>query len=159
MAKSQKTIPFTSEKYKEMQQKVVKLEAEKEAVMQRLITAREMGDLSENGAYKYAKFELGNIKRQLRRLQGLLDKGFCVPKQVNTKGIIDFASIVTIQLLDGSSQEKTITIVSKHESDPSNGKIAYTSPLGKALMRKTAGDTAVVDTPKGKKEFKVILVK
>lgn len=157
MAKSQKKIPFTSEKYKQMQEKIAKLEAEHEQVMQRLITAREMGDLSENGAYKYAKFELGNIKRQLRRLQGLVSSGFPVPKQLNSSGVIDFGSTAVIQNKD-TLKTSSVMIVSKHESDPSDGKIAYSSPLGKALMRKKAGDAIEFETPKGMQAFKILKV-
>ncbi len=145
MKKTLKTIPFTKEKYQQMKQEVIKLKKQQEEVMERLIVARGMGDLSENGAYKYAKFELGNIKRQLRKLQNLLANGFVVVTNTLSKEIVEFGSKVTVK--DTNDKEKTFVIVSKHESDPSSGKIAYSSPMGQALMRKKVGDLVEVVTP------------
>lgn len=156
MRKVTKTIPFTTKKYKEMQQKVAQLESEREQVMQRLIEARAMGDLSENGAYKYAKFELGNISRQLKRYKNLLAKGFPAPKNTGVKGTIDFGSTVTIEKVDATRKQKTFMIVSEHESDPSQGKLAYSSPIGKELMRKRIGDRITVVTPAGESKFTII---
>ncbi len=179
MTKFLKTIPFTSEKYKEMQQKVVELEELRKEVMKRLITARGMGDLSENGAYKYAKSELGDIGRQLRRFKELLAKGFVAPKNTGPRGLIDFGSEITIEKIGeqtkttvgaksetkgkaeakSKAKSKSFMIVSEHESDPSIGKIAYSSPMGKAVMRKKIGDKVVVETPNGKSEWIVVEVK
>ena len=152
-----KTIPFTTQKYKEMQLKVVELEEEREEVMQRLIEARAMGDLSENGAYKYAKFELGNINRQLKRFKGLLAQGFPAPKNTGVTGSIDFGSTVTIQNMQ-TKKIKSFMIVSGHESDPALGKIAYSSPMGKALMRKKVGDEVIVKTPSGDMKISIIKI-
>lgn len=156
--KVQKTIPFTSQKYKEMQQKVAHLEEEREAVMQRLIEARAMGDLSENGAYKYAKFELGNVSRQLKKYKSLLALGFPAPKNTGPKGVVDFGSEVEIRKDVPGAVSKKFTIVSEHESDPSQGKLAYSSPMGKQLMRKKAGDHIVVETPTGTQRYSIISV-
>jgi transcription elongation factor GreA len=153
-----KTIPFTTAKYKEMQNKVTELEAEREVVMARLVVARGMGDLSENGAYKYAKFELGNIGRQLKRFKNLLAKGFPAPKNTGGKGLIDFGSTVTVQKINQSKKERTFSIVSKHESDPSKGSLAFSSPMGKALMRKMVGDIVIVETPSGNHKYKIISI-
>lgn len=162
MQKVQKTIPFTSAKYKEMQQKVVELTQLREEAMKRLITAREMGDLSENGAYQYAKFELGDIGRQLRRFKSLLAKGFQAPKNVGLKGVIDFGSTVTVEKINtgiklGTSKKQlTFMIVSEHESDPSKGTLAYSSPMGKVLLRKKVGDSVTVKTPVGETDYVII---
>ncbi len=161
MQKIQKTIPFTTAKYKEMQQKVVELTELREEVMKRLVTAREMGDLSENGAYQYAKFELGDIGRQLRRFKSLLAKGFQAPKNIGLKGVIDFGSTVTIEKVipsntKGVKKQLTFMIVSEHESDPSKGTLAYSSPMGKVLLRKKVGDSVTVTTPVGETEYLII---
>ena len=141
-----------------MQTKVKELEAEREVVMARLVVARGMGDLSENGAYKYAKFELGNIGRQLKRFKNLLANGFPAPKNTGGKGLIDFGSEVTVQKMDKTKKERTFTIVSKHESDPTKGSLAFSSPMGKVLMRKKTGDIVIVETPTGNQEYKIISI-
>ena len=127
--------------------------------MERLVTAREMGDLSENGAYKYAKFELGDIGRQLKRFKGLLAEGFPAPKHTGPNGSADFGSIVTIEKCDASKKQLTFTIVSKHESDPVQKKLAYSSPMGKAVMRRNVGDSLTVTTPNGKVAYTLIEIK
>lgn len=154
--KTLKTIPFTTQKYREMQSKVVELEAERKQVMQRLITAREMGDLSENGAYKYAKLELGNIGREIRKYKQLLAQGFIAPKTFGQKGVIDFGSTVTVEKCDETKKQSTFMIVSEHESNPSQGKLAYSSPMGKVLIRKKIGDVVVVQTPNGESKYTII---
>lgn len=137
-----------------MQQKVAELSALREEVMERLVTAREMGDLSENGAYKYAKFELGNIGRQLKRLQHLLEVGYPVEKSTAQSSTVDFGSTVTVQKV-GTQDSKTFTVVSKHESDPSKDLLAFTSPMGKAVMHKTVGDTVTLTTPRGDVSYRI----
>jgi len=145
MKKIVKTVPFTKEKYHEMEIKVISLDKQLEEVKARLVVARGMGDLSENGAYKYAKFEIGNIKRQLRRLNGLLERGFIAVTNTLKKDIVEFGSFVSIKNSDGKTKE--ILIVSKHESNPLEAKIAYSSPMGKVLMRKKVGDIVEVTAP------------
>lgn len=164
MRKILKTIPFTPKKYKEMQKKVEDLEKLRKEVMERLIIARGMGDLSENGAYKYAKFEFGNIGRQLKRYLSLLASGFPAPSNTGPKDLIEFGTQVGLEKLDGEKKDnkkivKNFMIVSEHESDPSIGKIAYSSPMGKSVMRKKLGDKVYVDTPNGKSEWLVIEVR
>jgi len=144
-----KTIPFTKEKYEQMQQKVADLLALRVEVMERLVTAREMGDLSENGAYKYAKFELGNIGRELKKYQGLLDRGYTQERSAASRQVIDFGSVVTVQHSDNPEKNKTFTIVSKHESNPVAGLLAFSSPIGRAVMKKKIGDSVEVLTPRG----------
>lgn len=144
-----KTIPFTKAKYDELQEQYNKLQKELVAVMARLKEAREMGDLSENGAYKYAKFELGNIRRQSSKIKHLLVHGY-VETNLNQSGIIGFGNVVTVKSNKGLYQ---FTLVSQYESDPLASKLSEESPLGKAVFGKTAGDTVSVTSPSGVLEY------
>jgi transcription elongation factor GreA len=153
-----KTIPFTPQKYQEMQDKVVELEQLREEVMKRLITARAMGDLSENGAYKYAKFELGNVKRQLRRFKRLVLYGYAAETKNGAAGVITFGSQVTLENSDESKKQLNFMLVSKHESDPAQNKLSSASPIGSAVMHKKAGQSVVVETPKGETEYLIVRV-
>ena len=144
-----KTIPFTKAKYDELQEQYNKLQKELVAVMARLKEAREMGDLSENGAYKYAKFELGDIRRQSSKIKHLLVHGY-VETNLNQSGIIGFGNVVTVKSNKGLYQ---FTLVSQYESDPLANKLSEESPLGKAVFGKTAGDTVSVTSPSGVLEY------
>ncbi len=142
-------IPFTKAAYEAMQEHVVKLQTELGEVLVRLKDAREMGDLSENGAYKYAKFELGNIRRELRRLGYLINNGEVV---VPASGeIVQFGSTVIVVSADGVTKE--FQLVSKHETNPAVGKISLASPIGTVLSGKKAGDTVTVETPRGQQKY------
>lgn len=148
-------IPFTAEKYNQMQQEFDRLTLLRKEVMVRLQTAREMGDLSENGAYKYAKFELGDIGRRLRELRKLLDAGEIVRVVAAKNGVIVFGSTVTLK---GEAGEITYQFVSEFESDPSQNKLSFASPLGRALRDKKVGDTITVHAPVGAINYKIIEV-
>jgi transcription elongation factor GreA len=138
-------IPFTSEAYQKLKLDLERLTKEQTEVMKRLQIAREMGDLSENGAYIYAKFELGSVRRQIRQLQHLLTNGEVVEKSANSDSV-DFGCAVTLVHND---KEVTYTIVSIHESNLKEHKLSTESPIGKAIMGKRVGDTVQVQVPAG----------
>lgn len=149
-----KLIPFTQEAIDQMQTEYEKYQSERVEVMERLKTAREMGDLSENGAYKYAKFELGRINRQLKYLSAMLEKAFVQDKPNNSQ-IIGFGSRVTIQ---ANSEVHSFLMVNKFESDLTVQKLSLESPLGSALAGKSVGDRISVDTPSGILHYTIIKV-
>lgn len=143
-------IPFTKDTYDQFSKDVEKYNKLRQEVLVRLQTAREMGDLSENGAYKYAKFELGNVNRQLRELHYNLRYGFVAQKtQVD---VVDFGNTVTVQI---SGKNHTYTLVSDRESNPTQNKLSLQSPVGQALFGKRVGDTVTVDTPMGSKTYTI----
>lgn len=143
-------IPFTEETYTQMQNDYKRLLQEEKEILIRLQTAREMGDLSENGAYQYAKFELGSLRRQKSKLNYLLTNGAIAEKKGSTQ--VGFGS--TVMISDGKSS-KTLLMVSKHESNPKENKLSIESPIGKALMHKTVGAKVVVTTPRGDTEYQI----
>jgi transcription elongation factor GreA len=142
---------FTQEKYDEMRAEVRRLLAYREEVMARLKIAREMGDLSENGAYKYAKFELGDIRRKLRDLNHYLEHGVILKKPTQNE-VVQLGSHVTVEV-DGS--EKEFFIVNRFEADPSLGKISDLSPIGSALVGKKVGEQVPIDLPKNQKVYTI----
>ncbi len=145
-------IPFTPAAYEQMQQEVAHLTQQRKEVLVRLQAAREMGDLSENGAYTYAKMELGNISRRLRQLHQLIRDGYVATKPTSTT-TVQFGSTVT--LLRGK-QEIIYTLVSIHESNLTERKISTDSPLGAAIMGKQVGDQVEVTAPAGTMTYQII---
>lgn len=149
-----KTIPFTASAYEELRAKWQRLTIEREEVKKRLAIAREQGDLSENGAYKYAKIELGDIGRELRRLRHLLDQGY-VSDRTTQVGVIGFGATVTLQL---GPKNRRYLLVSQHESNPAAGKLSLESPLGQALLGKKKGDIVTVQAPAGATQYTIVAV-
>ena len=148
-----KAIEFTKEGYEKAQADFDRLSEERKEVLIRLQTAREMGDLSENGAYHAARFELGTIDRQLKKLTHHLQYG----KITETKhtGKIDFGCKVT---LENAGKQMVFTLVNGFESDPKLKKLSVMSPIGKAIMGKKAGDSVTVAAPAGDMVFSILNV-
>ncbi len=139
------TIPFTAAAYAHNQAEFARLTEERKEVLVRLQTAREMGDLSENGAYIYAKLELGNIGRQLRYLEHVLTHGY-VADATAKSDVADFGHTVTLK---NSTKELSFMLVSEHESNPVAHKLSLQSPIGQAVHGKRVGDEVIVTTPAG----------
>ncbi|MEP7167131.1 MAG: transcription elongation factor GreA [Candidatus Woesebacteria bacterium] len=147
------SIPFTQGAYKKLQQELDRLTKLRAEVVIRLTTAREMGDLSENGAYKYAKQELGDIGRQLRQVNYQLKFGHVVTRASSNS--IDFGSTVTIK---NESRELTFMLVSQFESNPAENKLSTDSPIGSAVVGKKVGDTVTITLPAGETEYTITKV-
>lgn len=142
---TQTTIPFTAEAVQELKTELRRLEEEKAALLIRLQAAREMGDLSENGAYKYAKIEIGNTNRRIREIKQTLHSAVIVQKQINPT-TVNFGCTVTLQQ---GTRTRTYMLVSQHESDLTHGKLSMESPIGQAILGKSKGDTVTAQTPAG----------
>ncbi len=145
-------VPFTKDGYEKLKIRRDELLAKREIVLVSLQRAREMGDLSENGAYTSAKFELGNVDRELKQLEYNIKYGTIV----STSGgaVVDFGSVVTVEL---GGKEYTYTLVGSQESDPKNGILSLESPIGIALKGKKVGDIATVVMPD--REIKYLIKK
>lgn len=129
------TTLLTKEGLLKFKNEQMALLSKRKEVLVSLVKAREMGDLSENGAYKGARFELGNVDRRLRYLQSLL-------KNAN---VIKARSLESIGLgnkvnLEVNGEKIAYTIVSEHETNPKEGYISNLSPVGIKLIGKKVGD-------------------
>ena len=134
-------LAFTLAGYADLSTRKLMLLTRREEVVVRLQQAREMGDLSENGAYKAARFELSDTDRELRRLEYLLKEGKGVAPR--TDGTVGVGNTVTIE--NQAGKQFTYTLVGTYEADPLKGKISVESPMGTALVGKRAADTAAVN--------------
>jgi transcription elongation factor GreA len=149
-----KKILLTSEGLQEKEQEKADLKKQRESAVRELVTARNMGDLSENGAYKAARFRLSGIDRRLRYLENVLRRVVVTEKR--TDGRVGIGSQIVVN--DGE-KELTLTIVDSHESDFMRGKISLYSPIGKALMGRREKDVVEVVTIKGKVRYSVKEIK
>jgi transcription elongation factor GreA len=143
-------IPFTKVGFDNLKIRQAELMAKREIVLVSLQRAREMGDLSENGAYTSARFELGNVDRELRRIEYNLKYG--VIKVPENTGKVGFGNIVTVEL---NGREYIYTLVGTQESDPKKAMLSLESPIGLALVGKKMGETARVVMPDRTIEYRV----
>lgn len=126
----------------------------REELAQRLRSAIQMGDLSENADYHKAKEDQAFLEGRIQEIEGVLRTATIVEKTYSDKVMV--GSSVTIQ--EENFPPETYHVVGAKEADPRNGKISNESPIGKALMEHKAGDVVETDTPDGKIAFKILKV-
>ena len=146
--------PFTKQGYADLIKEKNDLTNSRAEAVVNLKSAREMGDLSENAAYRVARSKLSSVDRRLRFLTKILDNAYIM--KVDFKGVVDVGCLVTVETKTGN---QTYQIVNSHESDLANGKISYYSPVGRALIGKRVNDVVEVTTPNGKISYKIKEIK
>jgi len=137
-------IPFTKEGYTQVQQEYTELLEKRKSAVDKVKTAREMGDLSENAAYHAARQNLSQIDSRLRFLKMQLVYGKVNDVVADTVGI---GCHVTVK--DQIADTIKYTIVGRFEANPSSNKISNESPIGQALIGRKVGDRVAITVPKG----------
>lgn len=131
-------------------------EKKRQEILDRLAFAKSLGDLSENAEYHTSKDDQGKNEARISQIEAILKDAVVV--EANTDGIIGLGSTIVLLHLE-KDIEKKYQIVGNEEADFSLGKISFESPLGAALMDKKVGDIAVVETPRGKVKYKILLIR
>ncbi len=117
--------------------------------------ARDKGDLSENAEYDAAKNAQGMLELRINELEKVLSNARLIDaSQLD----ITKVTILSVVELENIKTKKTFkyTIVSEAEADLKAGKISGSSPIGKGLLGKKEGEVAVITTPAGSLEFKIL---
>lgn len=151
-----KKVPITKEGYEKLKRE---LEYLKTVTMQENIrdieAARAHGDLSENAEYTAAKERQAFIHSRIKELESNLSSVEVVDTSNLTCDRVVFGTTVSIED-ENTGEVLSYKLVGPFESDISQNKISVTSPIGKALIGKSVGDTVVVNTPGGKKTFHIL---
>lgn len=117
--------------------------------------ARELGDLSENAEYAAAKERQDFVSARLAQLKKRLAALSLVDFTKIPRDVVGLGSTVVVYNLN-TGKEIEYHLVTSEESDVPSGKVSTTSPIGRSLMGKRAGDSAEAHTPRGIKEFEII---
>lgn len=143
---------LTKEGLSELRKELEYLEGHKrKEISERLKNAISQGDLKENAGYDAAKEEQGFIEGRIRELKGIIGQAKIIEKKGN--GRVEVGSSVSLKSGEGLGK---FQIVGPEEADILNNKISFESPLGAAILNKKKGDSVKIDTPGGKKEYKII---
>ena len=122
-------------------------------IASRILTAREHGDLKENAEYHAAKEDQAHLETKISRLRQRLRNAVVV--ETETSGDT-FSFARSAEILDENSGERhTWTIVGPTEANRANGKLSSESPIAKALIGHSAGETIDVPTPRGVRKLKI----
>ena len=151
----QTKTPITSKGYIAVEEELARLiKNDREELKVVIAEARALGDLKENAEYHSAKEKQSLLEGRISQLQAVVASAQVIKVSEIESDTIVFGATVT--LLDVDKDSTVIyQIVGQSESDKDNGKISYTSPLGKALIGKEEGDTVIVKAPKGDVEYEV----
>ncbi len=116
------------------------------------------GDRSENADYIYGKRRLRQIDSRLRFLMKRMDLAEVVdPARQQGLDKVYFGAWVTLYSIDHDT-ETVYRIVGQDELEPSRGWISWISPLARALLGKSEGDSIRLHTPKGEEELEIVAV-
>ncbi|MFM2267202.1 MAG: hypothetical protein RL757_643 [Bacteroidota bacterium] len=119
--------------------------------------AREKGDLSENAEYDAAKEAQGLLEARISDLEAKLSTARIIDESMLDPNKIGVLSTVTIENVKMKKQV-VYKLVPETEADLKTGKISVSSPVGQGLLGKTVGDIALVRTPNGNIEFKILAI-
>lgn len=140
---------------KKFEDEVHELERElKRELPKEIQRARELGDLSENAEYQAAK----ERQRLLHARIGMLKKRIGEISLMNLDklphGKAAFGS--TVHLREDSGGMLVYQLVMPEDADATKGLISTSSPIGRAILGKTAGDEVKVPTPSGTRQFAIV---
>ena len=139
-----KTFHLTAEGVKELQTELEKLIAERGPIAERIRTAREFGDLSENAEYSSAREEQNKTESRIAEIENILQNVEIIKASKTAATEVRLGSSVTLK---GSGKTKQFMVVGTVEADPLEGKISDESPIGQALLGKKLGDDVEIKTP------------
>ncbi len=155
-----KRVPITSRGAEALRAELRKLKTEdRPGVIKAIAEARSHGDLSENAEYHAAREQQGFIEGRIQELEGKLSNAEIIDvTQLTNTGRVIFGA--TVELEDEDSGAKvTYQIVGEDEADIKAGRISVGSPIARALVGKTEGDSVEVAAPGGKRNYEVIAVR
>ena len=130
-------------------------QVERPRIIQAISEARAHGDLSENAEYHAAKEAQAMNEGRILELESLIARAEVIDVSKLNGDRIKFGA--TVKLIDeDTEQEKTYQIVGEPEADVRSGRVSVTSPIARALMGKTVGDSVEVNPPGGGKSYEIV---
>jgi len=120
--------------------------------------ARSHGDLSENAEYHAAKERQSFLESKINELEMAISRSEVIEIDKEQTEKIVFGTTVELRNID-NNRNVIYQLIGPYESDPENGKISVTSPLGKALIGKEEEDAIKVKTPGGVQDFEILEIK
>jgi transcription elongation factor GreA len=141
---------------KRLQAEIQQLEHElKVQLPKEILKAREHGDLRENAEYKAAKERQSYLQARLGQLHRRLAALSMTNLDKIPQGKVGLGSTVTVRET-GSGEELIYELVTPEETDPAQGRISPSSPIGKCLLNHEEGDTVEVRVPSGVREYEIL---
>ena len=147
--------PITKAGLVKLKDELKRLKAvERPRIVKEIAEARSHGDLSENAEYHAAKEKQSHIEGRIAQIEHWIATADVIDVSRLSGDRVVFGATVTLAD-SGSGDEVLYRIVGELEADLKQGKISVTSPIARALIGRNEGDTVVVRTPGGQKEYEI----
>ncbi len=151
-------VPMTVEGFAKMEAELHRLKAqERPRIIAAIAEARAHGDLSENAEYHAAKEAQGMNEARVAELEDKLSRAEVIDPTKMSGDTVKFGATVRLEDED-TEDEVTYKIVGELEANVKEGRVSITSPIARALISKSVGDSVEVVTPKGAKSYEILEV-
>jgi transcription elongation factor GreA len=152
-------IPMTADGFNRLQEELKRLKSvDRPAIIRQIAEARTHGDISENAEYHAARERQSFIEGRVIELEDKIARAEIIDVSKLSGKIVKFGATVTLE--DEETEEETVyQIVGEDEADISKGRLSVTSPLARALIGKSIGDSVEVTTPRGGRSYEVVKVR
>ena len=150
------TMPMTVEGAAKLRAELTHLKSVvRPSVTRSIAEAREHGDLRENAEYHAAKEQQGFTEGRIQEIEAKLSDAQVIDiTKLSSSGKVLFGCTVTL-VEQGSHEEVRYKIVGEDEADIKEDTISVLSPMARAMVGKSLGDTVVVKSPDGEREYEV----
>ena len=149
---------MTADGYANLQDELKRLKSvDRPAIIRAIAEARDHGDLSENAEYHAAKDRQAFIEGRVMDLEDKLSRAEVIDVSKLSGKTVKFGATVTLSDEDTDAKVK-YQIVGDLEADAKRGRISISSPIARALIGKSAGDTVEVAAPGGAKSYEILKV-
>lgn len=125
------------------------------AISKAIGEARDKGDLSENAEYDAAREAQGMLELKISQMQALIATAKIIDEsKLDTSKVGMLNKVKVKNLKTGNDME--FTLVGESEANLAEGKLAASTPIGKALMGRKKGETVEVNAPAGLIKFQIL---
>ncbi len=145
---------LSQERHTELQAELQRLREEVPQIREAIRLARSDGDVRENAPLDAAREQQQMTERRIRQLENDLVNVEIVDAANADTEKVSIGSRVTLHEMS-SRQQRVFTLVDVREADVSAGKISTVSPIGQALMGRSAGEEVTITTPRGAVEYRI----
>lgn len=146
---------MTQEGFDKLKRDLADAIAQRPVISAAIAEAREKGDLSENAEYEAAREAQGLLELNISKLQALVAEARVIDESMLKSDVVGMLSKVKVKNLS-LGREMQFTIVGEQEANFAAGKLASTTPIGKALMGHKKGDVVEAQAPNGVMKFEIL---